>query len=124
MTRNNTLNQLIGGFKIFYEQEKILVLNIRMPWVLYSRVGAYLSKSLNVVKRPVWELLSTVNDFNSFLFAKKHNLRQFETRKCQKRSLRRPQRKSLSQSLVTTTYIIYYAKEIMLKKENKYVVNF
>ena len=25
---------------------------------------------------------------------------------------------------LTTTYIIYYAKEIMLKKENKYVVNF
>ena len=64
-----------------------------------------------------------MNDFNYFLFAKKHNLRQFETRKRQKRSLRRPQRKSLSQSLVTT-YIIYYAKEIMLKKENKYVVNF
>ena len=65
-----------------------------------------------------------MNDLNYFLFAKKHNLRQFETRKRQKRSLRRPQRKSLSQSLVTTTYIIYYAKEIMLKKENKYVVNF
>ena len=60
----------------------------------------------------VRQLSSTVNDFNYFFFAKKHNLRQFETRKRQKRSLQRPQRKSLSLSLVTTTYIIYCAKDI------------